>query len=216
VAHGLTISESAFERHTNKSGFRNVFPALTWVLAVQNWSVNLGYVRNPTQRLQIAWRSSCNRCRAVESPCLKLATHWAVAAKGASWPEASAYLTGLRRKARPDVVRRSERPVLQTGRSFRTALEGEPLACRIRIKCDERQGPARRVAAKITVRQWIEGAWHSHCNRRLTSRCVAAWFLRLGEAPSGKQSLREHGRGSRCVLRGCGGATEKRMSKKTG
>ena len=48
VAHGLTISESAFERHTNKSGFRNVFPALTWVLAVQKWWGNRDYVRNPT------------------------------------------------------------------------------------------------------------------------------------------------------------------------
>lgn len=48
VAHCLTISESAFERHTNKSGFRNVFLALTCLFTVQKWSVNRGYVRNPT------------------------------------------------------------------------------------------------------------------------------------------------------------------------
>ncbi|WP_147394080.1 hypothetical protein [Paraburkholderia sp. BL23I1N1] len=35
VAHGLTISESAFERHTNKSGFRNVFLTAICQLDVQ-------------------------------------------------------------------------------------------------------------------------------------------------------------------------------------
>lgn len=35
VAHGLKISESALERHTNKSGVENVFRFTTCQLAVQ-------------------------------------------------------------------------------------------------------------------------------------------------------------------------------------
>jgi hypothetical protein len=35
MAHGLTISESAFERHTNKYGFRSVFRVARGWLAVQ-------------------------------------------------------------------------------------------------------------------------------------------------------------------------------------
>ncbi|VVD33206.1 protein of unknown function [Paraburkholderia dioscoreae] len=75
LALGLTISETAFERHTNKSGFRNVFRIMPCVLAVRKRTVKALYAGCPTQR--------CNPCsgkceigaagRGLR--CLMLATH---------------------------------------------------------------------------------------------------------------------------------------------
>jgi hypothetical protein len=71
------------------------------------------------------------------------------------------------------------------GRIVPQCVGGELVACRIRIKCGVRHGPPRCAVAKIAVQQEIEGTWHSHCVRRLTSECVAAWFLKHGEAAAG-------------------------------
>ncbi|ABE34772.1 hypothetical protein Bxe_B1184 [Paraburkholderia xenovorans LB400] len=49
VAHGSTISETALQRHTNKSGLRNVFRVTPSVMAVQKRTVKSRYARYPTQ-----------------------------------------------------------------------------------------------------------------------------------------------------------------------
>ena len=74
---------------------------------------------------------------------------------------------------------------MQAGRSFRDALEGERIVCRIRIIVYGPAGSGYVRSGKITVQRGIDGAWHSHCNSSLTNEYIAASILRAVEAATG-------------------------------
>jgi hypothetical protein len=218
VAHALTISESAFERHTNKSGFRNVFRAARCGLAVQKLSVKPGCARCTTERDKTHDDRRANACGTIEPPRLKPATCWAAAARAASCPEVSAHLTGLRRKARLDRVGRKPGPVMRTGRLSRLTFA----ANRSRVESESMRvaNPARthRFATESPRGKGLRVPGTAIAIRASQANTLPPGSGSTGKQrePGGKLGLRKRGRGCQCVLRGCGGATEKRMSKKRG